>query len=100
MEEERLERERVAEQGNVDTEENGEEGGSEDSVDGREENDSDKDCSEQEEEEEVENESEDVREEENGYNVELRVIVEDVDTDDSLVPVLDDHDEAERKLLD
>ena len=30
-----------------------------------------------------------------------RVIVEDVDTDtDSLVPVLDDHDEAERKLLD
>ena len=88
----------MAEQGNVDTEENGEEGGSEDSVEGREENDSDKDCSEQE--EEVENESEDVREEENGYNVELRVIVEDVDTDDSLVPVLDDHDEAERKLLD
>ena len=52
------------------------------------------------EEEQVENESE-VRQEENeAYNVELRVIVEDVDSDDSLVPVLDDHDEAERKLLD
>ena len=52
------------------------------------------------EEEQVENES-DVRQEENeAYNVELRVIVEDVDSDDSLVPVLDDHDEAERKLLD
>ena len=42
-----------------------------------------------------------MRQEENeAYNVELRVIVEDVDSDDSLVPVLDDHDEAERKLLD
>ena len=42
-----------------------------------------------------------MRQEENeAYNVELRVIVEDVDSDDSLVPVLDDHNEAERKLLD
>ena len=62
------------------------------------EEDSDKDDSS--EEEQVETES-DVRQQENeAYNVELRVIVEDVDSDDSLVPVLDDDDEAERKLLD
>ena len=95
----------MEEKGNEDGDENGQIG-SEDSekvVEGREEGnegedydeeDSDKEDS-SEQEEEVENESEQVQ------NVELRVIVEDVDTDtDSLVPVLDDHDEAERKLLD
>ena len=52
--------------------------------------------------ENVEDQSEEVTQEQNqGYEVELRVIVEIADdTDDSLVPVLDDHDEAERKLLD
>ena len=45
-----------------------------------------------EQEEEVEDESE---------QVQVELIVEDEDTEtDSLVPVLDDNDEAERKLLD
>ena len=49
----------------------------------------------------VENESGDIGQvDDEGYNVELMVVVEDGDTDDSLVPVLDDHDEAERELLD
>ena len=48
----------------------------------------------------MDNESEDVGQENEGYDVELMVVVDDGDTDDSLVPVLDEQDEAERKLLD
>ena len=64
------------------------------------EEDSDKEDSSEEEEEQVDNESEDVGQENEGYDVELMVVVDDGDTDDSLVPVLDEQDEAERKLLD
>ena len=64
------------------------------------EEDSDKEDSSEEEEEEVDNQSEDVGQDNEGYDVQLMLVVDDRDTDDSLVPVLDEQDEAERKLLD
>ena len=105
MKEGRMERIQMKNEGgdngeDSDENEGGDNGEDSDENEGDDIDQEDSDKEDSSEEEQVENES-DVRQEENeAYNVELRVIVEDVDSDDSLVPVLDDHNEAERKLLD